>query len=881
MRRVILTLSAGVFLVVLAGWMLVSAPFLGQMRASLVQGRLDSAGIGVTISGRVGVALGRVLHVRAEDIGIDAPGGGLRVARVEADLSLSDLLHGRVAPTNIVITGASAALVRDAQGKLAGESPERSANKTGTAPSPDPESILAALAGQTVRLVDTHVLLEDRRSNFALDARLPTLVLRGKPDIGSATLEGTGTLNGQPLDVAASIARDGPVLATLKSGATALSFTGAAGSSGGAGGLSGQISVESTDLSQTLSILQLEPTLKGTASAHATLVASAQGDLALNGINASAALDSGQTARVSGSLGDLRKLDSTDIAIDIRLFPLGKEPPPALVIKDLRLTLVHLSLAGPLRGDTRRRMTIVTNGFQINTADVGPAPVKVSDITRGPAGELVIGHLSTEIGPVDAPWLSMDGQVDDLLTLSGLSLDGQVAFPMSAISGADNKNLPATLGSIVGTFKALGSIDGLALADISLAAQDTRLWSLGISGSIASVMPIDGVDLTMDTSFQAAQVLTALGKEPIDLAPLDLHLTLASTDAAGTVAGKLAMRMADSSVAVDLSANNRGAGPVLKGSVTSSLIRLQDLRDGLQAVTEIFGDIRQPPPGTAGRTQATTQNDVQDITIGLYDKDRVLRYGDVDIAVRFAEIAGTSAVKGVDAALVVSQGKASFGPLKFAFDGGHFDLLAKIDTLTDPKIVRLKGSGSGWDLGEMMKVMRVKIPASGTIDTEFDISGGHDSVAEFIDTLNGTTTLQVRRGTIATSLLDLAGLGVIPWLFSKDRRGKEATITCLRAPLTFKSGVATTRDAVVETPEVQLVIYGTVNIPQRRLDISGQPRPIGKPLVRSPWPFTLSGALAHPKVKLKDGPARLRRADGAKTMPAKRKPCVPDILQLK
>ena len=229
----------------------------------------------------------------------------------------------------------------------------------------------------------------------------------------------------------------------------------------------------------------------------------------------------------------------------------------------------------------------------------------------------------------------------------------------------------------------------------------------------------------------------------------------------------------------------------------------------------------------------------------------------------------------------MGKGKASLGPLKVTFDGGHFDLLATVDTIKDPRTVQLKGSGGGWDFGEVMRLMRVKIPVTGTIDAEFDISGAHDSVAQFISTLDGTTTLRVRNGTIATSLLDLAGLGMVPWLFSKDRRDKEAAITCLNAPLKFRNGVATTQDAVVETPDVQLVASGSVNIPQRRLSISGQPRPIGKPLARSPWPFTLSGPLSHPEVKLKDGPSRLRRADGAKTMPSKRVACIPDILQLK
>ncbi|MEM7319414.1 MAG: hypothetical protein AAF408_10390, partial [Pseudomonadota bacterium] len=50
---------------------------------------------------------------------------------------------------------------------------------------------------------------------------------------------------------------------------------------------------------------------------------------------------------------------------------------------------------------------------------------------------------------------------------------------------------------------------------------------------------------------------------------------------------------------------------------------------------------------------------------------------------------------------------------------------------------------------------------------------------------------------------------------------------------------------------------------------------------RSPWPFVVSGPLKHPKLRLKRGPHRQKRSDGASTMPEHRKLCIPDILQLR
>ena len=108
----------------------------------------------------------------------------------------------------------------------------------------------------------------------------------------------------------------------------------------------------------------------------------------------------------------------------------------------------------------------------------------------------------------------------------------------------------------------------------------------------------------------------------------------------------------------------------------------------------------------------------------------------------------------------------------------------------------------------------------------------------------------MRNGSIDTQILDLAGLGVIPWLFTKSP-GPTAPIVCLQAPFSISNGRISTKQAVVETDQVQVVVLGHVDLGNQTLEVVGQPRRIGKPLSRSPWPFTLSGSLNKPKVKVK------------------------------
>ncbi len=894
MRRLLLVLVAGIVLAVLAGWLLVSAPFLGQLRAALAQGWLDrQAGGKVVLAGPLDIGLGQIVHVTAEKLTLHSPAGALAVARIEADLVLADLWAGRIDPDQIVITGARLAVLRDGQGRLARTTalPATAAAEPSAA-APAPTAFLTALAGKTIRLVDTGVSLQDQLSNFGLEAQLARLELAVAEGSGALSLAGEGTLNAEPVKIALSAAPDAPLRLEITSATTVLAFTGKAGLEAGLPALlAGQLHLASGDLGQTLRLMQLAPVLTGSAQAGATLAWTAEGDPTLTDIAVTATLASGASARITGALGNLRRLDDADIAFDIRLFAPGQEPPPAKLVKDLRLTSVEMTVAGPLKGDTRRSMTIATNGFTVRTAGVGPAPVQLAQISRGDQGTLQVGSLAIRIGPAAAPWLEMQGEVGDLLRLSGLALTAKADFALSSIVGAGNRPLPAALGNITGQFHVLGSVDALGLKDIDLATHATTLWSLALTGSVASLLPLEGVDLALSASLRTADMLKAMGQTPVDLAPLDLSFTAKSADTTGTVTGHLALTAGKSDLAVDLGANNRGTGPVVSGSVTSGLLQFGDLRDIALSVTRIADRLRndapaRPPSEPAARRPVTRSNhkaeadEVQGITLALFDKDRLLRAGEVKIAVRIDRLAGKASVRDIAADLVVTAGKASFGPLKFAYGGGSFDLAASIDTLKAPGILRLKGATSGWDFGEIVKAMKVKYPASGRISAEFDLSGRHSSLADFIASLDGTATVRMKNGAIATQLLDLAGLGVLPWLFSKDRRGKIATLTCLRAPLEFENGVVATREAVVETPEVQLVAYGQIDLPRKRLNIAGQPRPVGKPLTRSPWPFTLSGALSNPKVKVKDGPARLRRKDGASRMPARRVPCVPDILQL-
>ena len=190
------------------------------------------------------------------------------------------------------------------------------------------------------------------------------------------------------------------------------------------------------------------------------------------------------------------------------------------------------------------------------------------------------------------------------------------------------------------------------------------------------------------------------------------------------------------------------------------------------------------------------------------------------------------------------------------------------------------GSTSGWEFGEILDELGIGIDAYGLLSGEFNVSGSTASGRAFINSMRGNASLSMSQGYISTSLLELAGLGIFPWLFSEELRQGYTDITCVVAPVNIEAGRVSTNSIVIETASVQLVARGQVDWVNDTIAIRAEPRRVGKPLSRSAWPFDVTGQLSSPKFKLDVGGSRSKAPKGADAMPVDRQPCVPDINQL-
>jgi len=223
---------------------------------------------------------------------------------------------------------------------------------------------------------------------------------------------------------------------------------------------------------------------------------------------------------------------------------------------------------------------------------------------------------------------------------------------------------------------------------------------------------------------------------------------------------------------------------------------------------------------------------------------------DLEFGIHIAKIIGQEGISAIHSDLVLKDNKLKAGPIEVTYGGGSFKADVAMDLKNKPGIARITGSTSGWDFGKILDSVGLGIEAHGNLNGTFDIAGNISSAKKFMNSMTGNAKITMKDGNIATSLLDLSGLGVFKWLFSEELRQGYTDIVCVSAPVSVKSGGVSTEAIVIETNTIQMVVRGQVNWLDDTISIRAEPRPVGKPLHRSAFPFEVNGKLSKPKFKL-------------------------------
>ncbi|WP_170357417.1 AsmA family protein [Ruegeria arenilitoris] len=907
--RVIGLVALLAFAAVAFVWLLFAAPMFSDMRRDLVE-RVLSEQIGrpLLVHDDVSVALGRTSYIYVGGVVIPSltmPESALvELNLLELELDIAALANRRLHFDNLVVEGLQANLLTAEDGTTSwrkGEpTPKPTSEETVSADDQkdvasadgtdktDTESsgILNFLSDKNVSFRSIGLNIDDKVSGFSFVFDLQSLALE-QVDNGQRTkVSGSGSVNGQVFEIEGDYPHAAPFTTRASFGEMTVSYDGEPFSADEGGGYRAVLEMDTGEFGDFLDVIGLERVLEGNGQLQAELVS--QDALKIEAFTTTVSLEDGQKLEAEGSIDDLYTAQGVDLLFNARLYPEGQPPPAAKSIQELKFTGFELYMVGSLASFEFEKLLFQTNAFDQGLDVIGPASIE--SIRRMPDGRLAMLGIALQAGPIEEPVLKAEGKILDLLQLQDVTFDGELNGPAKLILPNLDEDYVDQFGGIKADFDISNAGGPVSLNRFNATTYDTDLWALDLALSVNELKGLSGLDFDVELDINdSAKFLTAVDLQPVEIGALAID---AETSKQGEdFDAAIQFEAGSSHLLAALDANFPEGATVVRGNITSEKLDLNDLKNltaVLDQLKSLVGETTKEPEAEVQPLVLPKETDVQPLVLpkekgkpaDLLDVQRVLREADVEVQIEFKEIVGQQGVTSVSSQLSAKDGTVDFGPLQMAYGGGNFSLRAVMDLIDSPDWLSLSGSTSGWEFGEIMDELGIGIEAYGRLSGEFNVSGSTASGKAFVNSMRGNASLSMSQGYISTSLLELAGLGIFPWLFSEEFRQGYTDITCVVAPVDIQAGRVRSNSIVIETGSVQLVARGQVDWLNDTIALRAEPRRVGKPLSRSAWPFDVTGQLSSPKFKLDVGGSRNKAPEGADAMPTNRQPCVPDINQL-
>ncbi len=855
-------------------WTALALPVFSDFRTPVLEKMLsEQFGQTVQIRGDVSVVLGPTTHVRATKVEVPSEKiENVNLAALEVlelELNLPALISGQIKIDNLIIDGLKVRLLTDADGMqswVATNRPQVSTTALGI--QNDTGGILDFLSDKTAAFTSVSLIADNETTGFEFDFELENLHLDQLGDNSGATVTSHGTVNGQSFKIKGDYPRGQPFTTNANFGAMQLDFNGSPISEENGGGFKGKLTLDTGEIGDLLELLRLDRDIEGRANLAAD-IESQNPKLKVSDLSTALNLSKGQLLTVEGSIENLIGFEGIDLAVDGRLYPQADPPETATDLKDLKLTDLSTHVVGTENALEFQDLTLTTNAFDNELKQIGP--VRFGRLFRADNGNLMLENISLQAGPQDGPYFLAKGNIKDLLRLKEVDFSGTMSIPSSLFfRGLSAKSL----GIVEGSFSVDDLKGFLSLNKFDAQTVDTEIWVLKTQAKLGNVNEFENLsfDFNLDVK-DSARFLAAIGQKTIKAG--QLKVSLSANGKQDNFSSVLGLRSGKSQLSAKLEISTSGARPLTQGMVSSQSIELQDVRNVFAFVSRIATSFRQP--GTSGAKHKVSKGKVSD----LVEVEDFLLDQDVDVSIDIKKIEGEQGITSLSSHLKAKNGLAQLGPVDVAYDGGHFSATAKMNMVKSPRLLSLQGTIKDWNLATLFNEFDTKYSAVGQLHGNFEFTGNRRSVETFFNSMRGYASILMTNGGISTSLLELSGLGIFPWLISEELRKGYSKITCLAAPIKIDAGDVSFSSFVAETKKVQLVAHGDLDWVKNTISIQAEARKLGRPLSRSAWPFEVVGSLTHPKIKLLHHNVFQKRADGATELPEHRRSCVPDIDQLR
>lgn len=889
--RCVRLLLAATLLLLFGLWFVLQSPFLNQWRSGVLEEILtEQIGQPLRIFDEVKVSPGRTVRILVS--GVEIPSENIAdfelasLERMELDLDAIALLRGNFKIDDIVASGLKIHLLTKENGIVSWSAsrvpisrPAQAKTVTGTETG---IPIIDFLKKQKASFEAMRLLVENEETGFEFDFILEKLSFAQLIEGAQLNVLGVGSVNGQSFKVTGEFPKAAPFSTLATFGEMEIRFDGERMTLDEGGGYYGDLEFRTGNLGDFLEVLRLGRPFEGEGMVSARVIHQRR-MVGLADILLIVDQADGRQYKAEGAVGNIYGYKDIDLRVEARLHPENRRPPEAEKLTDFRLASVSSHITSEDGKLEFEELLVRTNLINRGFDEIGP--FQIGHIRRTEDNKLAMTDITLQTGPPDAPIMVVRGDLMDVLSLKSYDVEGELVLPASLVLGHLGKDVAAAFGSVRAGFAVDDSKGKFRIRRFDALTEDTSIWAMRASGVFGNVNSVDGLSLDFDLTIDdGARFLAALNLNPIDTKRFELLASVRGAER--RLSAELDLTTGSSQLKTNISASKTGDHNSIEGRIFSEELKLTDLQKSVSGLIEI-AKLAKDPPKREVKPLVLPRN-VQPLVLPkteielkeLVDVEEILLRTSVDMNIDIKKISGVQGVTSISSKLTLTDGKGLFGPIEFAYGGGYLRTRAAVDLISAPDKISVSGSTGGWDFGKILDSLGVGIGANGILNGSFNLTGKHTSVRSFVNTMTGSVSASMRDGRIATSLIELAGLGIFPWLFSEELRQKSTTINCLAAPLRINNGKATFDAVVAETNRVQLVGKGTVDWKNDSINLRAEPRRIGRPLSRSAWPFEVTGALSDPKFKLIVGGSGSKRADGADQMSKNRQACIPDIFQL-
>ncbi|WP_165798867.1 AsmA family protein [Shimia abyssi] len=799
-----------------------------------------------------------------------------KVDLVQVSLSMPELLRGSVEVETILVTGFFLNLDVNANGV----SNWRPRTQQNSRPIEREFPLMASLlAERNVDFVNSGVRYRHAPSGFVFNFELDEFSSRQTRRETLTRLQGVGKINGEPFEILGSFP-DGPNFeVSSRLGSSRVALKGVADDPRARTGFTGKLSLEAKSISEFLSVFRLKPVLEGTISASADVVRTPNrfsfSDLIVVAESAQ------HKVEVTGEIGNLINWAGGDLLVEY-LNTSTQEMLPSVPdsIDDVTILNASAHVVSTAKDLVVEDMSIQSNLANPLISRLGP--ISVDRVFRTPDGMLRVDGIEILAGPEDAQVIRVSGELANLLSLEGLSAEGQIDVKFAELIEGPTKGI-TEFGDLRGSF-GIDNLDGsLGLRALTVKSENSDLWDFSLAMRSRDLFDLEKFRGSASLAFPDLNRIA--GKLNMDATPLSsLVLEVSVEGEEEALVTDVNISVDDSAVALHLEKSYEEQLVSFLGYIKSEILNVDTVSHLINLVKDVSN---QPKTSEMGRpVQPIWLDDaikplILDEPFLAVDPEELVEALFAKIDVRLQKVSGLPGVPRLNSVLALKDGLASLQPVSITLPTGAASFGLFVNTLDDLDAVRATGNLTSISIKELTDMLNVPFEMSGTINGNFNIFASISSLDALAETMYGHLNLKMGNGRVGTSLIKLAGLGIIPWLFSKDLWQGYSDIMCISAPLVIQPGRVFSNGFVLETGRVQVVAKGTADYRQNRIAIHAEPRRVNQPLSRSFFPIEVFGELTAPKVRLlRNSKLSAPERDASTSHGARqRQPCVMDKSQ--